>query len=64
MTRINALLDARNLTDHRQNCVIEEEYKAKLNINSNKELKAFFMTKGNEVYTNQTVNVMNAINKK
>lgn len=64
MPKINALLDARSLTDYRQNCVIEEEYKSKFKVTSNKELKDFFMAKGKEVYTTQTVNVMNAINKK
>lgn len=58
MPKFNPTLSARELTDYRSDCVVENEYMNKLNVSNSRDFKTALMTNGGNILANQNKTII------
>lgn len=61
MPRINPLLQSRSITEYRSDCIVENEYMNKLNVNNSRDFKSMLMSNGDTLLTNQNQTIVNSL---
>jgi len=61
MPRINPTLNSRTLTDYRSDCVVENEYMDKLNVNNSRDFKTALMNNGGNLLASQNQTIVNSL---
>lgn len=61
MPKINPVLQQRTLTEYRSDCVVENEYMNKLNVNNSRDFKSRLMSNGDNLMTSQNQTIVNSL---